>query len=63
MIDRRPSGTAAISLSASGASGGGEFVHAPPILDLLRGHLEPELLLQGPGHRAAHRVRLMPKSA
>ena len=63
MIDRRPGGTAAIDFSGSCASGGGEFVHAPPILDLLRGHLEPEFLLEGPGHGAAHRVRLMPKSA
>ena len=57
MIDRRPGGTAAIDLLGSGTSGGGELVHAPPILDLLRGHLEPEFLLQRPGHRAAHRVR------
>jgi hypothetical protein len=63
MIDRRPGGTAAINLSGSDSSGCGELVHAPPVLDLLRGHLEPEFLLQRPGHRAAHRVRLMPTSA
>ena len=63
MIDRRPNGTAVIKLSGSGASGGREFVHAPPVLDLLRGHFEPEFLLQRPGHRAAHRVGLMPMSA
>lgn len=44
--------------SGSGASGGREFVYASPILDLLRRHLEPEPLLQRPGHRPADRVRL-----
>jgi len=63
MIDRRPCGTAAINFSGSGASGGGESVHAPAPLDLFGGDLESELLLQRAGHGAAHRVRLMPKSA
>ena len=63
MIDRRPGETAIINLLESDASGGREFVHAPPVLDLLGGHLEPELLFQRPGHRAPDRVGFMPMSA
>jgi len=59
----RPNGAAVMFWSGALASVGREFVDPPPILDLLRGDVEAQLLLQRPGHRAAHRVSLMPTSA
>ena len=51
-----PAGRQPLTLWGSGASGGREFVHARPVLDLLRGDLEPELLLQRAGHGTTNRM-------